>query len=68
MKNRLRELRKKHNLSQEKLAQLVNVSRQTIISIENGKYNPSLSLAFSLSKVFGCLIEEVFIMEEDKFG
>lgn len=60
MENRLRELREKFNLTQEQLADRVGVSRQTIISIERGKYNPSLVLAFKLSKVFGCSIEEIF--------
>ena len=64
MKNRLRDLRNQFNLRQEDLADKVGVSRQTIISIENGRYNPSLDLAYKLAKVFGMTIEDVFIFEE----
>ena len=59
-KNRLRELRAKFNYTQEQLAEKLNVSRQTIIAIENGKYDPSLPLAFKISKVFKVRIEEIF--------
>lgn len=65
MNNRLRDLRNKFNLRQEDLADMVGVSRQTIISIENGRYNPSLQLAYKLSQVFGLAIEEVFVFEEE---
>lgn len=65
MNNRLRDLRNQFNLRQEDLADKVGVSRQTIISIENGRYNPSLQLAQKLAKVFGLNIEEVFIFEEE---
>lgn len=65
MNNRLRHLRNRFNLRQEDLAEMVGVSRQTIISIENGRYNPSLQLAYKLSQVFGLAIEEVFIFEEE---
>jgi len=64
MKNRLAELRKERNLSQEKLADLLGVTRQTIISIEQGRYNPSLGLAFRIAKVFDKTIEDIFIPEE----
>jgi len=64
MKNRLRDLRNHFNLRQEDLADRAGVSRQTIISIENGRYNPSLQLAYKLARVFGLTIEEVFIFEE----
>lgn len=65
MENRLRQLREGKNLTQEDLAVLVGVSRQTIISLEKGKYNPSLTLAFLLAKSFGLSIEEVFIFEAE---
>ena len=61
MKNKLEELRKNKGLSQEQLAEKVLVSRQTIISLEKGRYNPSLDLAFRLSKFFNVPIEDIFI-------
>lgn len=64
MKNRLEEYRKQNNEKQEDLANAVNVSRQTIISIEKGKYNPSILLAFKIAKHFDKSIEEIFIYEE----
>ena len=60
MKNRLRELRAKHDWTQEALGERTNVSRQTIIAIEGEKYDPSLSLAFKFAKVFKLKIEEIF--------
>jgi len=60
MKNRLRELRAKHKLTQEDLAEKTKVSRQTIIAIENERYDPSLSLAFKFSRLFKCAIEDIF--------
>lgn len=60
MKNRLEELRREKGIRQEDLAQALNVSRQTIISLEKGKYNPSLALAFRLARYFGLPIEEIF--------
>ena len=60
MKNRLEELRRLRGIRQEDLAQALGVSRQTVISLEKGKYNPSLALAFKLARVFGMPIEEIF--------
>lgn len=65
MDNRLKELREEHNLTQEDLAMKVGVSRQTIISLEKGKYNPSIFLAYKIARVFGLKIEDVFIFEEE---
>ena len=59
-KNNLKEFRKKHGISQEKLAEKTNVTRQTIISIENGKYVPSLPLALKFAKEFNCRVEDLF--------
>ena len=59
-KNRLRELRDNAGLSQERLASMVDVTRQTIISIENGKYTPSLELAIKLARKFKCKVENIF--------
>lgn len=60
MKNKLEELRKQRGVRQEDLAQALGVSRQTVISLEKGKYNPSLALAFRLSRYFAMPIEEIF--------
>lgn len=60
MKNQLEELRRQHAIRQEDLAQALGVSRQTVISLEKGKYNPSLSLAFKLARYFGLSIEDIF--------
>ncbi|BCV22530.1 MULTISPECIES: helix-turn-helix transcriptional regulator [Neomoorella] len=60
MENRVKDLRLQRQLTQEELARLVGVSRQTIISIENGRYNPSLMLAYRIAKIFSMSIEEVF--------
>ena len=60
MINRLKELRAKNNITQDDLAKKVSVTRQTIIAIENGIYNPSLQLAFSLARVFKLRVEEIF--------
>ena len=59
-KNNLKELREKKKWTQEKLAELTNVSRQTIISIESGKYVPSLELALKFAKLFKCTVEDIF--------
>jgi putative transcriptional regulator len=61
----LEELRKAKGLRQEELADILEVSRQTIGSLENGRYNPSITLAFKIAKVFNLSIEEVFIYEEE---
>lgn len=63
MKNRLEELRKARGLRQEELAKALEVSRQTIGSLENGRYNPSILLAFRIARYFGMRIEEIFIYE-----
>ncbi|SDM99791.1 helix-turn-helix transcriptional regulator [Kriegella aquimaris] len=63
MKTRIKELRARDNLTQVELAQKVSVRRETIVFLEKGKYNPSLKLAFDISKVFNMRIEEVFIMK-----
>ena len=64
MKNNLEALRKSRGISQEELANAMEVSRQTIISLEKGKYNPSIILAFNLARYFGLRIEEIFIYDE----
>jgi len=65
VKNRLEELRKQRGLTQEELANALEVSRQTIGSLENGRYNPSITLAFKIAKFFGMSIEDIFIYEEE---
>lgn len=64
MKNRLEEIRKAKGITQEELASALEVSRQTVGSLENGRYNPSIILAFKIAKFFELSIEEVFIYEE----
>ncbi|MGG0716583.1 helix-turn-helix transcriptional regulator [Robertmurraya massiliosenegalensis] len=65
MKNNIRDLRAIHNLTQDELAERLEVSRQTIISLEKERYNPSITLAFKLARVFNCQIEEIFTYEEE---
>ena len=65
MNNRIRQLRKENKVTQDDLAGAVGVTRQTIISLENGKYNASLQLAHKISKYFDMKIEDIFIFEED---
>lgn len=65
MKNRLEEIRKAKGINQEDLASALEVSRQTIGSLENGRYNPSIILAFKIARYFGMTIEEIFIFEEE---
>ena len=65
MNNKIKDLRKEHSVTQEDLAGAVGVTRQTIISLENGKYNASLQLAYKIAKYFNTTIEEVFVFEEE---
>ena len=65
MKNRLEELRKQRGIKQEELASALELSRQTIDSLENGRYNPSIQLAFKIARYFHMTIEEIFIYEEE---
>ena len=65
MDNRLEELRKERGIKQEDLARELGVSRQTICSLEKGRYNPSILLAFKIARRFGMQIEDVFIYQED---
>lgn len=66
MKNRIEEIRKARGIRQEELAKMLGVSRQTVSSLETGRYNPSISLAFKVARSFGMTIEEVFIYEEEQ--
>ena len=66
MKNRMEEKRKAQGLTQQQLAVLIGVSRQTIISLESGKYNPSILLAHRIAQTFGVRIEDIFLFEEDE--
>ena len=65
MKNRIEEIRKERGIRQEEFAKSMGVSRQTISSLENGRYNPSILLAHKIARYFGMSIEEVFVFEED---
>ena len=65
MKNRIESIRKERGIRQDEFAKLMGVSRQTISSLETGRYNPSISLAYKIAKYFGMMIEEVFIFEEE---
>jgi putative transcriptional regulator len=64
LKNRIEAIRKERGIRQEELAKLLGVSRQTISSLETGRYNPSIFLAYKVAKLFGMTIEEVFIFED----
>ncbi|MDA8840637.1 helix-turn-helix transcriptional regulator [Gammaproteobacteria bacterium] len=66
MKNNLKELRQKENISQDDLASILKVSRQTINSIEKGKFDPSLKLVMKMTKHFNTPLEKIFIYEEEK--
>ncbi|MFN8631005.1 MAG: helix-turn-helix transcriptional regulator [Chloroflexota bacterium] len=68
MRNRLEELRAQRSWTQEDLADRVDVSRQTIISLERGRYNPSITLAFRLARLFGMQIEDVFLYADEEDG
>ncbi len=65
MRNRIEEIRNLRGIRQEELARQLGVSRQTISSLENGRYNPSILLAYRIARLFGLSIEEVFIFEEE---
>lgn len=66
MKNRIEQIRKERGIRQEAFAKLMGVSRQTISSLETGRYNPSIFLAYKIAKFFGLSIEEVFIFDEEE--
>lgn len=66
MKNKIEAIRTQKNIRQEELAKALGVSRQTISSLENGRYNPSILLAFRIAKYFGLTIEDIFIFEEEE--
>lgn len=66
MENKIQSLRSERRVTQQELADAVGVTRQTIISLENGRYNASLLLAHKLARYFGMTIEELFIFEEDE--
>lgn len=68
MKNRLEDLRRERGIRQEDLAAVLEVSRQTICSLENGRYNPSILLAFKIAHYFGTTIEDIFIYEEEVYN
>ena len=65
MKNKLEEIRKERGITQEELAKFLEVSRQTVGSLENGRYNPSIILAFKIARYFEMAIEDIFIYEEE---
>ncbi|MDD6073596.1 MAG: helix-turn-helix transcriptional regulator [Clostridium sp.] len=66
MKNRIEEIRNIKGIKQEELGKMLGVSRQTISSLENGRYNPSIMLAYKIAKLFNMTIEEIFIFEEEE--
>ena len=66
MKNRIETIRKERGILQDEMAKAMGVSRQTISSLENGRYNPSIMLAYKIAKYFGMAIEDVFIFEEEE--
>lgn len=65
MKNKIEEIRKERGIRQDELAKVMGVSRQTISSLENGRYNPSIMLAYKIAKYFNMSIEDVFIFDEE---
>ena len=65
MKNKIENIRKEQGILQDEMAKALGVSRQTISSLENGRYNPSITLAYKIAKYFDMTIEEVFIFEEE---
>ena len=66
MKNRIEEIRKERGIKQDDFAKSMGVSRQTISSLENGRYNPSIMLAYKIAKYFNMTIEDIFIFEEEE--
>ena len=66
MKNKIEAIRTERGIRQDELAKVLGVSRQTISSLENGRYNPSITLAYKIAKLFGMTIEEVFCFEEEE--
>ena len=66
VKNRIEEIRKERGIRQDDFAKLMGVSRQTISSLETGRYNPSIFLAYKIAKYFGMTIEEVFVFDEEE--
>ena len=66
MKNRVEEIRKIKGIKQDELGKMLGVSRQTISSLKNGRYNPSIMLAYKIAKLFDMTIEEIFIFEEEE--
>ena len=66
MKNKIEAIRNERGIRQDELAKALGVSRQTISSLENGRYNPSITLAYKIAKLFGMSIEEVFCFEEEE--
>lgn len=66
MKNKIEEIRKERGIRQDEFAKSMGVSRQTISSLENGRYNPSILLAYKIAKYFDMTIEEVFVFEEEE--
>lgn len=66
MQNRIKELRARHHLTQQQLAEKVGIRRETVVFLEMGKYNPSLKLAWQIAQLFQCPIEEVFLFDEER--
>ena len=66
MKNKIENIRKEQGILQDEMAKALGVSRQTISSLENGRYNPSIMLAYKIAKFFGMTIEDVFVFEEEE--
>lgn len=66
MKNKIENIRKEQGILQDEMAKALGVSRQTISSLENGRYNPSIMLAYKIAKYFGMNIEDIFVFEEEE--
>ena len=66
MKNRIEAIRQERGILQDEMAKAMGVSRQTISSLENGRYNPSIMLAYKIAKYFGMTIEDIFVFEEEE--